>query len=435
MSDHETDPNLTNAGPGNDPGHASRKNAPGELGAPDAERAAVTLTMTDEGVVTLTDDGSEQFGWSLSHLTRNVPIATIATTIMMVLATAAVLVLLSRTTKIITWMLISAFFAVVLTPAVNFLVKLKFRRALATSIVFLLGIAALGGLGYLFIRPLAEQGTSFANKLPTYVADAEKGKGPAGKLVKKYKLDDWLEKNKDELQTRAQKIFEPKQVLGVAVGTVGTVFSTVAAVLTMGVLTFLMLLQGHGILEGVTHVLRPDAQERLHRIGRQCARAINGYVNGNLAISLIAGLTTWIFLLIVGVPFAGVLALWVAFADLIPLVGATLGAIPAVGVAFLHSTTAGVATLIFYVIYQQIENHVLQPTIMSRTVAMQPLVVLISVLIGVELFGLLGALLAIPVAGIVKVIATDILAHRRPDLVQVDRRAKKWRRSKTAKPS
>ena len=416
VSDHETDPNQ--------PNQPNQLNHPGP---------AVTLSMTDTGVVTLTDDGSEQFGWSLSHMTRNVPMATIMTTIMMVLATAAVLILLSRTTKIITWVLISAFFAVVLTPAVNFLVKLKFRRALATSIVFLLGIAAIGGLGYLFIRPLAEQGTSFANKLPTYVADAEKGKGPAGKLVKRYKLDDWLEKNKDELQSRAQKIFEPKQVLGVAVGTVGTVFATIAAVLTVGVLTFLMLLQGHGLLEGATHILRPDAQERLHRIGRQCARAINGYVNGNLAISVIAGLTTWIFLLIAGVPFAGVLALWVAFADLIPLVGATLGAIPTVGVAFLHSTTAGVATLIFYVIYQQIENHILQPTIMSRTVALQPLVVLISVLIGVELFGLLGALLAIPVAGIVKVIAADILAHRRPDLLQVERRIKKRHRRKDAR--
>lgn len=410
VSDHETDPNQ-----------------------PDAPTPAVSLTMTDDGVVTLTDNGSEQFGWSLSHMTRNVPVATIVTTIMIVLVTAAIFVVLSRTTKIITWILISAFFAVVLTPAVNFLVKLKFRRALATSIVFLLGIAIIGGLGYLFIQPLAEQGTSFANKLPSYVADAEKGEGTAGKLVKRYKLDDWLEKNKDELQSRAQRIFEPKQVLGVAVGTVGTVFSTVAAVLTVGVLTFLMLLQGHSLLTGATHVLRPDAQDRIHRIGRQCARAINGYVNGNLAISVIAGLATWIFLLIAGVPFAGVLALWVAFADLIPLVGATLGAIPTIGVAFLHSTAAGIATLIFYAIYQQIENHILQPTIMSRTVALQPLVVLISVLIGVELFSLLGALLAIPVAGIVKVIAADILAHRRPDLLHVERRTKKRRSPKAPK--
>jgi predicted PurR-regulated permease PerM len=116
------------------------------------------------------------------------------------------------------------------------------------------------------------------------------------------------------------------------------------------------------------------------------------------------------------VPYAGVLALWVAFADLIPLVGATLGAIPTVVVAFLYSTTAGVATLVFYILYQQFENHVLQVSIMSKTVALRPVIVLISVLIGVELFGLLGALMSIPFAAVIKVIGTDVLHHRRPDL-------------------
>lgn len=112
-------------------------------------------------------------------------------------------------------------------------------------------------------------------------------------------------------------------------------------------------------------------------------------------------------------PFREVLALWVAFADLIPLVGATLGAIPAVLVAFLQSTPLGIATLVFFVVYQQFENHVLQVTIMSRTVDLNPLVVLASVLIGVELTGILGALLAIPVAGVIQVIGRDILDNHR----------------------
>lgn len=427
MSDHGTpanpDQNQTS-------GH-SGENATGATGEP-----AVTLTVTDTGVIELTDVGSEDYGWSLSRMTKNVPIGTIMTTILLILATAGVLLLLSRTTTIITYVMVSAFFAVVLTPPVNLLVKrLHFPRALATSVVFLLGFAAIGGLGYLFIKPIAEQGTSFANNFPKYVADAQNGKGPAGKIVKRYKLDDWLEKNSDELQARAQKIFEPKKVLGVAVGTVGAVFSTIAAVLTIGVLTFLMLLEGHGLLYAAVRVLRPEAQERALRVGKLCARAVNGYVNGNLAISAIAGLTTWICLLATGVPFAGVLALWVAFADLIPLVGATLGAIPTIAVAFLNSTSAGIAVTIFYVIYQQIENQVLQPTIMARTVALQPLVVLVSVLFGVELFGLLGALLAIPIAGIIKVIAADILAHRRPDLVQIERRVKKRKRRTKRQPA
>ena len=99
-------------------------------------------------------------------------------------------------------------------------------------------------------------------------------------------------------------------------------------------------------------------------------------------------------------PYAGVIGLFVAFTDLIPLVGATLGAIPTVAFAFLHSTTSGIVMLIFYIVYQQFENHVLQVSIMSRTVKVNPLTVLVSVLIGVELLGFLGALLAIPVAGV-----------------------------------
>jgi predicted PurR-regulated permease PerM len=375
-------------------------------------------------------------GWNIARATRGVPVSTIVTAVVIVLGTIGFLRLLSHTTTILTLVLISMFFAVVLTPPVDLLVKrLHFKRAMAAALVFIVGLATIGLLGYLFIKPLAEQGTSFANNLPTYVRDAQNGKGAAGKLVKRYKLDDWLDKNKDELQKRAQTVFEPKQVLGVAVGTVGTVFSTVAAVLTVAVLTFLMLLEGPPLLLSATRILHEPAQERVKRVGRLCARAVTGYVNGNLAISVIAGLTTWIFLLIAGVPFAGVLALWVAFADLIPLVGATLGAIPAIAVAFLHSTPVGIATLIFYVVYQQIENQILQPTIMARTVALKPLVVLLSVLFGVELFGLLGALLAIPVAGIIKVLASDILAHRRPDLVEIDDGVKHRRWFRRDKPT
>ena len=134
---------------------------------------------------------------------------------------------------------------------------------------------------------------------------------------------------------------------------------------------------------------------------------------GNLVISLIAGISTYIFLRIVGVPYAEVLALWVGFADLIPLVGATLGAIPTVGFAFAQSVPTGIATLVFYIVYQQFENHVLQVTVMSRTVDVNPLAVIISVLVGVELFGFLGAALAIPAAGVIQVVVRSLYDLRR----------------------
>ena len=354
-------------------------------------------------------------------LPRGVPLASIVTVIALVLTTGAALWLLGHTTRIITWFLVSGFFAVVLTPPVDWIVQhLQLRRSIAVTLVFVLGLAALGGLGYTFVKPLAKQATQFANDFPTYVKDAEAGRGTVGKYVKRYKLDDWLTRNQDEIRRRANKIFAPEKVFGTAVGALGSVFSIFAAILTMAVLTFLMLMEGRELLLTATRLLRPRSHERVARVARDAARAITGYVNGNLLISVIAGLATFVYLRIVDVPFAGVLALWVAFADLIPLVGATLGAIPPVILAFLSSTTTGVATVIFYIVYQQFENQVLQVTIMARAVALKPLVVLGTVLFGVELFGLLGALLAIPAAGIIKVIGADIVAHRRPDLVTVE---------------
>ena len=351
----------------------------------------------------------------------NVPFANIVTTIGLVLATWMLYLLLSRTTRILNWILVAAFFAVVLTPPVNWLVtNLRMPRGLAASLVFVIGFSCIGAMSYAFIRPLADEGQKFAKDFPTYVNDAQEGRGEIGKLVKKWKIDAWLEKNQDELQKRAQKVFEPNKVLGTTVGALGSAFGIAAAVVTTLVLTFLMLIQGHQVLRTATFLLAPHQRERLHNIGRNAAKAITGYVAGNLAISVIAGGASFVFGLIANVPFVAVLALWVAFADLIPLVGATLGAIPFVIVAFLYTTPAGVAALIFFAIYQQFENQVLQPTIMSKTVALKPLMVLTSVLFGVELFGVLGALLAIPVAAIIKVIGADIVAHRRPGWVEAD---------------
>jgi predicted PurR-regulated permease PerM len=178
------------------------------------------------------------------------------------------------------------------------------------------------------------------------------------------------------------------------------------------VLTFLFLLEGQKAINSALNLLTPERQARLKRIGRDSARAITGYMAGNVLISVIASAVTYIGLWIFGVPFRGVAALWVGFADLIPLVGATLGAVPTVGLAFLHSVTAGVGMIIIYVVYQQFENHVLQVGIMARTVRLSPLAVLVSLLVGVQLFGLLGALLAIPLAGIIQVVGKDILEER-----------------------
>jgi predicted PurR-regulated permease PerM len=225
-------------------------------------------------------------------------------------------------------------------------------------------------------------------------------------VVKRYNLDKQVEKN----TPRIKKAFSGLGKNSVKI--VKGIGNAIAAGLTIFVLAFLMILEGPKMLEGGLNALSPPRRERTKRVAADCAKAVTGYMAGNLLISVIAGIATFLFLFFAGVPFRGVLGLWVAFADLIPLVGATLGAIPTVLIAFLHSVPAGIATIVFYVLYQQFENHVLQVTIMSRTVDLNPLVVLVSVLLGVELFGLLGALLAIPVAGVIQVIARDIYDER-----------------------
>ena len=140
---------------------------------------------------------------------------------------------------------------------------------------------------------------------------------------------------------------------------------------------------------------------------------MTGYISGNLLISAICGVLTYAVLKVSGVGFAGLIALFVALADLIPLVGATLGAVVACIAAFLHSIPAGIAAVVFFVLYQQLENHLLQPMIFARTVKLNPLAVLIAVLLATELAGILGALLAIPVAGIIQVVLRDVWDHRR----------------------
>jgi len=338
---------------------------------------------------------------------KPVPVRTIIVTIALVLATVVSLYLIVILARIESLLIVAAFFAVVFTPPVNFVRRrLHLGRGLATTLVFLVAMGVFAALLYAFIRPLVDQGQAFSDNFPTYLTEAREGRGPLGDLVKRYDLDKRFQDNKQKIIDSVSKAG------GGALSVAGRFFAGILSILTVLVLAILMVLYGPELLQGGLGILGPPKRERVKAVAADCARAITGYVMGNLLISVIAGLMTFVALLIFGVPFAGVLALWVAFADLIPLVGATLGAIPAVGVAFLHSTTAGVGVLIFYIVYQQFENHVLQVQIMSRTVDINQLLVLVSVLIGVELFGFLGALLAIPVAGIMQVIVRDLWDHR-----------------------
>jgi predicted PurR-regulated permease PerM len=334
---------------------------------------------------------------------QRVPTRAIAVAIGMVLATAAILLLGWEVRRVLTWIVVATLLSVVLGPVVD-LAEHRFhlRRALATLLVFLVFLVALAGIVTVFVRPLATEGPEFVDRLPAYVEDARAGRGPVGGLVQRYNLDQYLERNQGRLRESANRFTQP------ALGVLRSIFSTLVALVTIFVLTFLMVLQGPKLLQSWMAALPEDRQERVRRVAADCSKAVTGYMTGNLVISAIAGTLTYVVLWVMGVPYKGVVALFVGFADLIPLVGATLGAVVAIAVAALHSLPAALVVLVFFVVYQQAENHLLQPVIMSRTVQLSALTVTIAILLGVELLGFLGALFAIPVAGILHVIGRDL---------------------------
>jgi predicted PurR-regulated permease PerM len=312
-----------------------------------------------------------------------------------------------RLWRVVSYLLVALFFAVVLTPAVDFLqYRAKMRRGVATLIVFLAGLIVLTAMIYAFVRPIVDQGQKFSDNLPEMIDDAQEGKGRLGELITKYDLEEKFEENRKAIDEQINSAGSK----GVTI--VGTVFSGIVAAITVMVLTILLLLGGPELSQSFLNIIPERRRERVRRVASDASLAVSGYMFGNVVISILAGIAAYIFLRIAGIPYPEVLALWVAFADLIPLVGATLGAIPPVLVGFLQSTPAGIATIVFFVLYQQFENNVLQVTVMSRTVNINPLGILVSVLIGVEIFGLLGALLAIPVAGVIQVVVRDLWNER-----------------------
>jgi predicted PurR-regulated permease PerM len=313
---------------------------------------------------------------------------------------------------VLSWIFIALFLTLALNPAVDRLERRIKRRGIATGTVFIAALIGVALIGWLFIPTLVDQVNNFAHQVPTYLDDITKGRGRLGFLQEKYHL---VDKARDALDKGgASKLFG---ISGTAVAVAKGVVTAVVATLTIVFMTFFMLLEGPTWMQRFYLLLKPASRPRWQAVGHDIYRTVGGYVTGNLLISLIAGTLTAIVLAIMHVPYAIALGLIVGILDLIPLAGATIAAIIVGAVAFLHSVPAGIVVVAFFLVYQQVENHVLQPVVYGRTVQLSPLAVLISVLIGAELAGVLGALAAIPVAGAIQVIFLDWLRHRRGEPV------------------
>jgi predicted PurR-regulated permease PerM len=339
-----------------------------------------------------------------------VPTRTILATIGLLLLTALLLYIVIHIRQVLTWIVVGAFFAIALAPVVGYVQRRVFggrRRSMATLLVFLVAFLLLVAIITAFAVPLTHEATKVAGQLPTLIEDARNGRGPVGNLLERTNALEWVQNNQDRIGEFASGLTAP------AAGILGGIATGLAGFATVLVLAYLMVLEGPKLVDGVINLFDPAIGTRIRRVAGDCARSVTGYLSGNLLISVICGVLTYIVLLISGVPFAGLIALFVGIVDLIPLVGATIGGVVAVLAGFIHSVPAGITVLVFFVLYQQLENHLLQPLVFARTVKVNPLTVIVAILVGVELTGILGALLAIPVASIIQVIARDVWDHRR----------------------
>ena len=342
---------------------------------------------------------------------RNVPLATIVVTVAVVVAVYLAGKLLYRLREVVVLFLVAAFITVVLNPLVDAVIRWKIRRrGVAVAVVTVWALLVFAGLAVLFGYPLVNGITHLANRLPNYITQAEHGRGWIGHIVRKYHILNWIKRNSPKLVNYAQSLSKP--ALSVGKGALSLLF----ALATLFVLVVLMLLEAPRMHDGVLRLMSPERGARYSRVGREVRRAVSGYMLGDFITSLIAGLVVFITLLIVGVPFPFLWALWVALVDFLPLVGGALAGIPTVLFAFTHSITAGIVTAVVFVAYTQIENHVLNPVVMSRTVRVNPLLVFLAVLVGAEigswiggLFGgFVAALLAIPAAGATQVMVREV---------------------------
>ena len=332
------------------------------------------------------------------------------TTVAVVAATYLAGKVIYRIRDILLLIIVAGFVALLLNPIVNLLQRRLFpRRGIAVTIVTILAALVFIGLAIAFGYPLVNGITHLSDQLPTYVANAQHGRGWIGHLVTRYHIQSWVQRNTPKLVSYAQSLSKPALTIGAGA------LSLLIELATIFILVLLLLLEGPKMRRWILGQMTPARAATTTRISADVNRAVAGYMLGNFLTSLIAGIVVFVTLMILGVPYPLLWGLWVALVDFLPMIGGALAGIPTALFAFTHSITAGIVTVVVFLTYQQVENHILNPVIMSKTVRISPLLVLLAVLVGASLGSLVGglfggfvaALLAIPLAGALQVLVRE----------------------------
>ena len=306
--------------------------------------------------------------------------------------------------SVIILIVVSMFLAVGLNPIVESLMRRGMRRTMAIAIVFLAVIAAFVGFGFAVVPPVAEQSDEFVQNIPQYLDDL-RGNSTIRRFDDDYGV---IQKAQDYVTSGdlGQRLF------GGLIGVGRIVINAVFGAFSVLILTLYFLASLPSMKRQAYRLVPATRRERVQLLADEVLTRIGGFVSGAFTVAFIAAITSYIFLLTVGLPYALALAVFVGLLDLIPLVGATIAAVGVTILGFIESPVVGVACLVFYVAYQQFENYVIYPRVMRRAVDVPAALTVVAVLLGGALLGIVGALLAIPVAAAILLVVRQVAIPR-----------------------
>lgn len=335
--------------------------------------------------------------------------------IVLVLAALLLITVLRKASHALLLIFISFFLTLALNAPVYWISqrlpgRWRHNRTLATSISFIVVIILLAAFIASIVPPLVRQTESFINVAPHLVNEFRNQNSPVGKLIRKYHLQNEVNNVSTQLSSRL------KNIGGTAFNTAQEIGSSAFSLVTILVLTFMMLSEGARWVDFITDLI-PDKHHNLAKsLALDMYKVIKGFINGQVTLAAIASCLIFPALLILHVSYPVALLVIIFVCGLIPMIGHTIGAVIITIVALFHSTSAAAIILIYYLVYQQIENYFIQPKIQANSTNMSPLLVFMSVVVGISFSGLLGGLVAIPIAGCIRIIVLEYLkSHKMID--------------------
>jgi predicted PurR-regulated permease PerM len=297
---------------------------------------------------------------------------------------------------------LALFIAIGLNPVLAFLVRRGLSRGLAVAIVTLGFVLVIAGFVLVAVPPVSHEVQNLVANYPRYKAELASGKGSVGNLVSKLHLTTYFKgKSKLNLSVAGGVLGAGKVVLSLGVATISVV-----------ALTIYFLIALPGVKRLWLSLIPLSRRERVRLLTDEVFDRVGGFMLGNLLTSLVSGIGTYVWLGVFGVPYALLLALLVALFDLVPMVGSTIAGVVVTLVALTKGVPIGIATGVFYIVYRFVEDYLLNPRVMKHTVKVSPGLTIIATLIGGTLLGLIGALVAIPVAATFQLLLEEVAFPR-----------------------